>query len=260
MNSNNKSQPGKDVFEIDLIAFAQACLRNIILIIIVAALFAGMMFAYARYGVTPMYKTSALIYVNNNRLSLGAIDSVISTSDISAAKSLVNTYIVILKTRTTLEEVISRSGVGYSYGALSRMISAEAVDNTEIFRVTVSGSDPVETELIANTICDVLPDAISDVVDGSAVRIVDYAVVPTSSYAPSCTKYAFIGLAVGALLAVAYVFINFISDDIVHGEDDITSEFDIPLLAGIPDLAERSSGGYDYGYGYSRKSKKGGRR
>lgn len=251
--NTSKEQTQQDVFEIDLLEFLQAIFHNIFLIIIVAVICAGMLFAYAKYMATPMYETSAKIYVNNNSLSLGIAGASISSGDISAAKSLVNTYLVILNTRTTLEQVIERAGLKYSYDALSKMITAGAVENTEIFQVTVRGEDPEETKLIANTICDVLPDSISDVVDGSSVRIVDYAVAPTSSYAPSYTKYTFGGLALGAALAIGYIFISFITDDFIHGAEDITGAFDIPLLAGIPDLSDHSSGKYGYRSGGSGK-------
>ena len=53
-----------------------------------------------------MYTASALMYVNNNSLSVGSTKVSLSYSDLTAAKSLVDTYVVILNARTTLNEVI----------------------------------------------------------------------------------------------------------------------------------------------------------
>ena len=62
---------------------------------------------------------------------------------------------------------------------LKGMIQTESVNETEVFSITVTCDDPHEAEHIANTIARVLPDKISNVVEGSSVRVVDYAVVPS---------------------------------------------------------------------------------
>ena len=100
-------------------------------------------------------------------------------SDLNAAQSLVDTYAVILKSRGTLEEVIDKAQLPYTYEELSKMVETGAVDNTEIFSITVTSDDPQEATKIANTIVEVLPDRITEIMDGSDVRTVDFAVVPS---------------------------------------------------------------------------------
>ena len=87
-----------------------------------------------------------MFYVNNNNLSIGEATVSISSSDISASKSLVNSYIVILRTRETLNDVIDYSGVDRTYAQMRNMISASAVNNTEIFQEVVTSEDPAEAE------------------------------------------------------------------------------------------------------------------
>ena len=71
------------------------------------------------------------MYVNNSNLSVGSTS--ISLTDLNAAQSLVDTYIVILKSRPTLEDVIEKANVSYTYEQLESMISASSVDGTEGF-------------------------------------------------------------------------------------------------------------------------------
>ena len=79
--------------------------------IIVAAAIAGgaLFFVYTFFFITPMYQSSALLYVNNNSLDIGSTKLSITSGDINASNSLIDTYIVILKSRTTLERVIEEA-------------------------------------------------------------------------------------------------------------------------------------------------------
>ena len=95
--------------------------------------------------ITPKYSSSAMFYVNNSALSVGSTSVSISSSDIVASKNLVDSYIVILQTRSTLNDVLDYAGSNRSYSELKAMISAESVDDTEIFKVLVTGPDPTES-------------------------------------------------------------------------------------------------------------------
>ena len=245
MNNTNQQQ-GNDYVEIDLLELAAALWKRKWLILIVAVIFAAIAFSYAYFLVTPMYTSSALMYVNNNAISFGGANLSISSSDLTAASKLVSTYIVILGSRMTLEEVIDTAHLPYTYEQLSRMVTASQVNNTEVFRITVKCDDPYMAEKIANTIVKVLPEKIASVVEGSNVKVVDYAVVNTRKVSPSLRKYTAIGLLLGIVLACAYVFIEMMMDDIIHDEATIIDTFGMPVLASIPDLRVRNAGNYGY--------------
>ena len=251
-----KANNGGEYVEIDLIQLLRALWRKAWAIVLAAVIFGGAAFAYGRYMITPLYESSVLLYVNNSSFSVGSTSFSISSGELSAAKTLVSTYIVILKTRSTLEDVIAESGVDYTYEQLRNMISTSSVDNTEIFSVKVTSSDPQEAELLANTIARVLPDRISDVVDGSSVRVVDYAVVPSHKASPNVTKITLIGIVIGAILSAAIIVIITLMDDQLHDEESLRQLYDLPVLAAIPDLMVSKSSGYGYGNGYASAQKK----
>ena len=234
-------------YEIDLIALFKALWKRVWIIIVCAVIAGAALFAYAKFRITPRYSASTMLYVNNG----GTIDVKsykISASDLSTAQSLVSTYIVILNSRTCLNEVIAEAGLDYTYAQLNSMISASAVDETEIFKVTVTSTNPDEAALIANTIADVLPEKISDIVDGSSVRVVDYAVVSTNRISPNYTRYAILGAVVGAVASAVLIIILQLLDDIIHADEYITDTYpDIPLLATIPDLTRHNKSAYSYG-------------
>ena len=106
------------------------------------------------------------MYVNNTQDA----SKPISNSELSAAQSLVDTYVVILNSRTTLDQVRAAARVTYTDRELQKMIQAQAVNSTEVFEVTVTSEDPQEAQKIANTIAQVLPSRISSVVEGSCAQ------------------------------------------------------------------------------------------
>ncbi len=239
--------------EIDLLQLFRALWRNALVIILVAIIFGGLAFGGTYMFISPKYEASAMMYVNNSSVTLGNTSVSITSGELSAAQTLVSTYIVILKSRTTLDEVIQESGVPYSVEKLAGMVSASAVSGTGIFKVTVQSSSPTEAELLANTIARVLPDRISDIVDGSSVRVVDYAIVPAHRSSPSYTKNTAIGVLAGVVLVAGIICLREIltsgEDVIVHSSDDLAELFpDIPVLAVVPDMRMASKKGYYSAY------------
>ena len=239
--------------EIDLLQLFRALWRNALVIILVAIIFGGIAFGGTFMFISPKYEASAMMYVNNSSVTLGNTSVSITSGELSAAQTLVSTYIVILKSRTTLDEVIQESGVPYTVEQLSKMVNASAVSGTGIFKVTVQSSSPTEAELLANTIARVLPDRISDIVDGSSVRVVDYAIVPAHRSSPSYTKNTAIGVLAGVVLVAGIICLREIltsgEDVIVHSSDDLAELFpDIPVLAVVPDMRMTSKKGYYSAY------------
>ena len=239
MNDNN----GETV--IDLFELLGAFLKKIWLVVILTVAGAVLALAYTILLVTPLYKSSALLYVNNSDFSLGSVS--ISTADLSAAKSLVSTYSVILKSRTVTNEVIEAAGVNYTYEEMIEMVEAKAVDNTEVFSITVTSSNPAEAEMLANMYAEILPNKISEIVNGSEPKIVDYAVVAAKRSSPSYLKNTVIGALLGFVIAAAIVVLSYLRDDIIHSEEYLTKTYpNIPLLTVVPDLINTKSDGYGY--------------
>lgn len=240
----------KDEIEIDLLKLAKDLLHRAWAIILAAVICAAGAFSYSHFKITPMYQSTALMYVNNSTLSLSNGFS-ISPGELAAAQSLVETYKVILTSRNTLNEVIRRANLSYTYEQLCSMISASSVNETEVFNVNVVGADPEETELIANTIAEVLPEKIADIVDGSSVRIVDYAIVPSHSISPNVTKNTAMGLLLGAFAAAAVIVVISLMDTTIESEEYLIQNYKMPVLSVIPEFSSAKKSRY----GYYKKSK-----
>lgn len=245
-----RQQNNDEVYEIDLLRLLGVLWQHVVIIALTVVIAGTMGYCYARYMVTPTYQARTLLYVNNSSLSLGGTSVTFSMSEFNSAKSLVDIYTVILKTRTTLNTVIQRGDLPYTYERLAGMVSAGSVNETPIFAITVKSTDPEEAAHIANVIADVLPDKIMDVMDGGHVSVVDRAVVPTGRIAPSHSRYAMIGALIGLVLSCGVVLLVDMLDDIIRDEDYLMHRFEIPVLGTIPDLLSR----HESVTGYETKS------
>ena len=251
MNENIKER--NEEIEIDLQRLANAVMNKSWLVGIVAVVCAVVAFLGTFFFITPMYESSVMFYVNNSSLSLGEAAMSITTGDISASRGLVKNYIIILNTRETLNDVIDYADSDLTYNELKRMISAEAVESTEIFEVVVTNSDPKEAEELASAIAYILPKRISTIVEGTSAKVVDSAVLPSRPSSPNYTKNTLIGFVFGLMLTVAVIVMRDLVDITVRTEEDLQRVCKHPVLAAVPDMLAPSKGGYYYGYGKDKK-------
>ena len=243
MNEKNSNEQG--IVEIDLWKILQLCLKKWWVIALFALAAAAISLFYTANFITPLYRASVTIYVNNNAKSGNENLEYVSGSDLSTSQKLVSTYTNMLTSDTVLEQVAQATGLDYAANDLRRMISAEQVEETEIFKVYVTSADPVEAATVANAIAQTAPDVIANFVEGSSTKIIDYAKVPTGRFTPSYKRNVMLGFGIGALLAVALLTLQSLLDVRIKEESDLTELFDIPVLGQIPDLEQSaSSGGY----------------
>lgn len=242
-----------EYYTVDVMHIVKSLWRRAWVIVLCGVLAAIIGFAVSAFAIAPTYSSYVKLYVNNSSFSLGSTNFSISSSELSAAQSLVRTYGEILGSRTTLERVIDKSGVDYTWKELHDMIDYSPSNNTEIMQVTVTCEDPYEASRIANTIAEVLPARISEIIDGASMEVVDSAVPDLEKIAPSITKYTAVGLVLGMLVAVLMLIVAALMDDTIHDEEYVLRTYDYPILGKVPNLL--NAGGKSYGY-YSRGSRK----
>lgn len=246
MEEKNTVHPG-----VNITRFIDALIRKAWLIGIVGVGSAVLAFIWSFCFATPLYESSAMFYVNNCSSSGVHTAESVSSGDISASRSLVKSYITILKTGETLDTVIACADVDITRARIKGMITAEAVDNTEFFRVTVTGPDPVEAERIAEAIAQVLPGRISQIMDGTSAKIADAPEIPAEACYPNYGEIAETGFLVGLLIAAGCVIVQEWVDLLIRREEQITACCGYPVLAYVP--AVKDLGKQDHSHG--KKSK-----
>ena len=243
--------------EIDLQKLLLTYLRKwwaIVLCAVVA--FLGALLITTQF-ITPMYRASITVYVNS--VSSDQEINSISSGSLSTAQKLVDTYVNMIESDTVLEKVADTSGKNISANQIRKIMSAEQVDSTEIFKVYITHADPEFAADVANSIAEVAPDAIEEFVVGSSAKIIDYAKVPVNPSSPNTSRNCILGALVGCVFAVLIITIQFLLDVRIKTEEDLAMLFDIPVLGQIPSFEEVSAQkkrGYGYAskYGYTTKS------
>lgn len=221
---------------VDLLQIVKSVINKLWLVILVGIVCAGIGFGYASYFIKPTYSSTVLLFANNSSLNVGSTTFKISASDLQASQGLVKTYTEILKTRTTLEQIIENSDVDYSCKQLSGMISAGDVNGTEIMGITVTCEDPYIAAKIANCIATVLPARVSEIIDGASMEIVDTAVPNLQKVAPSIARFTMLGFILGAFLIVGIIAVISVLDDTIYDENYVVETYNYPILAKVPNL------------------------
>ena len=246
----NQEKSTREYYTIDVSHILKSLWRRVWLIGLCGLIVAIIGFSIAAFTIAPTYSSYVKLYVNNSSFSLGNTSFSISSSELTAAQSLVRTYGDILISRSTLERVIEKADVNYTWKELSKMITYVPSNNTEIMRVTVTCENPYEASKIANTIAEVLPVRISEIIEGASMEVVDTAIPDHEKVAPSITQYTAIGLVLGVLISVIALIIFALMDDTIHDEEYVLRTYDYPILGKVPDLL--NTGNKSYGY-YSQK-------
>ena len=235
MEEKNKGK--MDEMEIDLVRICRAVIKKAWLVAVVAVLCAVLTFTGIFFFVTPEYQSTAMFYVNNSNFSLGDAAVSMTSGDLSTSRGLVESYIVILNTRETMVDVLDYCGAPYTSNQLQRMISASSVNGTEIFKVTVTSTDPQEAERIASAISYILPKRIATIIDGTSARVADAPIISSRPSSPNYVNNTMIGFLVGAALAVGIIGLREIFDTTIRTEADISQCCKYPILAAVPDMA-----------------------
>lgn len=239
----------KEAMEIDLRKLLGAYARRFWLIVVAAILVGGASLWYTRRYVTPQYRASVTIYVNNFRSD--ATVEYISGSNLQAAQQLVNTYVNIIKSETVLSRVVKNSNLSYSADQIRGMITTQQVGETELFQVHITHADPYVAADVANAIAQEALSGIEEFVEGSSAKVLDYAKVPTTHFSPNYSKNTGLGAVIGAAAAVAYITLRYLLDVRLKTAEDLEQMFEVPVLGQIPvfvDPNAKHKKGYGYGY------------
>lgn len=247
---------------IDLARLAVYILKRCWLVILCAAIgFAAM---YYRASKAPdTYTASGTMFVTNSNPNLVNYGYT-STSDISSAVQLVNIYSEVVKSETVMQRVLeyaiepagesghkddvllSQKYPGISTDYIRSVISMHSVNETPMVRVSCTTTEPHLSADICNSVLQVAPAAIKDVVTAGEAKAQDFAVVPMFANARGDMKKGLIGALAGIVLACAVLTFLFMMNHQVEKPGEITDHYTPPILSYIRRTrgSEKDAGAY----------------
>ena len=217
---------------IDLGEIFDALIRRVGVILLAAAVFGVAGFLYSTFLATPLYRANAMMIVNAGE----RYPDYVSTDQLNSAATLVDTYSIIIKSDTVMNEVVDHLGIEDTYKNLVRSVSVSAVDETQVMQISVTATDPKVALDVCTEITNVAPDAIVEMVEAGSVRLVSKASTTFKPVSPNVMRNTALAAFAGFLLAAALIVIRTILDNKLKGEADIAA-INLPILGIIPTYA-----------------------
>lgn len=220
--------------EIDLIALFHELWRHILIIIlcfIIGLLGSGLV---TKFLITPLYQSSAMIYILGNSTSVSGIN-------LQLSKQLTVDYTILATSRPVVNEAIAALGDDYTYGGIVGKTTVENPSGSSILKITVTSSDPQEAADIANALAEATSNSVATVMNMDKPTTMEEASVPSAPVSPNLMKNVAMGGAAAALLACAVIVIRFLLDDTIKTEEDVRKYLDLNTLASIPKEKKRKS-------------------
>jgi capsular polysaccharide biosynthesis protein len=220
-------------------------------LILFVTIIAGVIgFAVSEFLIVPQYQSTSELYV------LSKSTSITSLADIQTGTSLTNDYMVVVKGRPVLEQVIENLGIQETYGSLSQKVSLSNPSNSRILQITVTHQDPQMAKLIADEIAEVGAAYISVTMDQDPPNIIQYGYADGSPVSPNIIKNTLAGALIGAFLIIAIIVISYLFNDTIMGPEDIEKKLGMNVLGTLPLEESEDDGARKPGNGRKKKKRK----
>ena len=173
-------------------------------------------------------------------------------SDVEFASSYLETYVEVLTIPDFLTQVLGEFADNHqeyesfdgeyeakgwnklTSGSIRGYISSST--KQDILTISVTTGNPYLSRGIADSIAKVFEesDFLAYPKDVVSVKTIQEPKIPTSANSRKLVLNTFIGLAVGAVLSMAAVFVINMYDVVIHDKKKLEDNFDMPILGVIP--------------------------
>ncbi len=214
--------------EIDLVELMYRMIEKIKWIILAAVIGMVVSGVYTKFCVTPMYESTTKLYVQE------AKDKIVDLSAINLSDKLAADYLQVFNNWHVHDAVIKALDLPYSYRAIQRMLSIDILDDTRIIAITVTSSDPTEAYNIARAYAAYAPIFIVEKMLTSSPTVFEEARIPTKPSSPNTMLNVFLGTFMGVAIAVAIIFVQFVSDDRIRNAEMLQKRLGLATLGMMP--------------------------
>ncbi|UJF34314.1 YveK family protein [Paenibacillus hexagrammi] len=220
--------------EFELREYLQIVWRKLWLIIslvVIACVITGI---YSYTYIQPIYSASAKLIVNKSSEHQGV--QYIDTATINASILLVNTYKEIIKTPSIMDKVVEKyPDIKLSSEQLSRKISINSANETQVITIVVNDSSYQMAAKIVNAVAEVFKEEIPNIMNVDNVTILNKA-KGIDNPAPINAKpqnNIIISFLVSLMISLGIVFLLEYLNDTIKTEKDVENYLGIPTLISV---------------------------
>lgn len=214
--------------------------QHILILMIMTILGAAAGYSVARFMITPTYSVATSMLVNrstdNNTQTAGNLyDQQADVQVINTYKNLVISSNVMSEVSEKLKRPKTSSETKYNLSVekLKNMVTVSNEQSSQVFSINVTGSDPKEIPLIANTVADTFKSKIGGFMKINNVSIIDFAKQPGKPIGPNKKLFTFVGVVISIFMTSLFLLIKEISDTAVKSSDEAGQILDMTNLGEI---------------------------
>ncbi len=214
--------------EIDLGALFHFLRARIFIIAFAGILLAAVAGIVTKYTTTPIYTSSTQLYI------LTKSSSTANLSDIQMGEQLTQDYLVLIKSRPVVNQVLANLKLNITYEQLANMISVSNPSGTRLIDITASYSDAYIVKRIVDEFAGVSIERIAQIMHIDKPTIVEEGKLPSYPSNGNTMKNVLQGGLLGCGVAAGILILLYLTNNTIKNEEDIERYLGLSTLAHIP--------------------------
>lgn len=216
---------------VDLSKVLKVLKQNLKWIVIIPVVFLIIAMALTYLFMTPKYASSTQILVNKKESN-----SQFMAQEVQSNLQLVNTYAEIIKSPRILESVSKNLDREFSSSEILSMLTVNNQSQSQILNISVRSNSRATSKKVANEVAKVFSKDIKKIMNVDNVSILSKADVKAVQVSPKPLVNAGIGIFLGLIVALLFIFLKQVLDKSLKTEEDVAEILDLPVLGIIQDF------------------------
>ena len=200
-----------------------------ILLPIVLVCFLALTF-YSAFLATPMYKSTAKLYIINK----SSASNQITSTDFNISTYLTKDFAEILKDEVVLSEVAEDLSNKYTISTINSFLNVKATEDTRIIEISVTSPNAKDSKQIADSICRISEEKLVEIMGLDRVKVIRNGNLAKRPFSPNVKMDAMKGLVIGMFFAAAAAFLILVTDNRISSSTDVEKILELSILTTIP--------------------------
>lgn len=226
-----------DEIEIDLLELLYLLKTRLWIILLTMVIFASGTGLVSNFLITPMYQSTAKLYI------LTKSTSITSLADIQLGTQLTQDYMILIKSRPVVTQVIDNLELDMTYEQLVDIITISNVSNTRILEIQAEYPDAYMAKRIVDEFAQVSRTQIAKIMDTAEPTIVEDGYASPDPSSPNIKKNVLIAAIIGAVLSGGIIIVLHLMDDTLKTSEDVEKYLGLTTLGLIPIEHNQTKGG-----------------
>ncbi|MCM3225251.1 YveK family protein [Terribacillus saccharophilus] len=202
--------------------------KSLLMIVSIVISFVAVAFLVSYFLITPTYKASASIVINQDE----NVDVSNLNTAIQSNISLINTYKIVITSPVILDKVSEEMNLSMTANELAEKIEVSSEDATQIITLTATDTSAEKAAELVNTTTEVFQKEIPELMNLDNVKILSNAEVysDASPSSPNIPINVAVSFLLGLVIAIGSALLLEYLDNTVKTEKDIEEKVGLPVI------------------------------